>query len=402
MTKTIKVQENGAEVLKEVRGFQYKFMDYIFKGYTGQDHTQVAAAIEKIVERVKEHIPEVKKVVFQSDNATCFASQELIPFIYHMNAEARGNDCPIVTRWIFTEAQTGRGRLDTHFSYLNLILKSFVEDGNDVVLEEHILEEISFRGGVAGTSGVLLNCDNLSGSAIKKKFKTSKIGSRATHEVCWLENKVELYEASGITTPEVVLNKKLAQHKRNELDVQLGNSFTSDKPPLFVQEVNNSSAAAVISDNQMSSKAQSIQQVLLDSGVAHTSSPDFQEINLVTNPTEARSKWAGYPGNNPNKLSQECLVKLKELYDVGKVNKKQKVGAERAHQILLDTLIFNKWDQQLDLTVPKIKAFFQMTPKKMEDAIDTSEIPSDDVDEASRHLIEQEIEISALSMMESE
>ena len=47
VTRTIKVKEDGVEVQKEVGGFQYKFVDYIFKGYAGQDHTQVAAAIQK-------------------------------------------------------------------------------------------------------------------------------------------------------------------------------------------------------------------------------------------------------------------------------------------------------------------------------------------------------------------
>ena len=60
---------------------------------------------------------------------------------------------------MYTEAQTGRGRLDTHFSYLNLILKSFVEDENDILLEEDILEDIYFvnatTGWAVGENGVI-------------------------------------------------------------------------------------------------------------------------------------------------------------------------------------------------------------------------------------------------------
>ena len=41
-----------------------------------------------------------------------------------------------------------------------------------------------------------------------------------------------------------------------------------------------------------------------------------------------------------------------------------------------------------------------MTPKKMEDAINASEIPSGDVDDASRQLVQIELECSALSMMD--
>lgn len=81
ITKMVKVAIYGEEVEKEVGRFQYKFMDYLFKGDAGQDYTQVAAAIEKIVERIHQEYPDAKEIIFQSDNSTCFASQELIPSI---------------------------------------------------------------------------------------------------------------------------------------------------------------------------------------------------------------------------------------------------------------------------------------------------------------------------------
>jgi hypothetical protein len=59
---------------KEASGFQYKFTDYIFKGYAGQDNVQVAAAVEIMVQQVKGRNPSVKSVIIQSDNASCFAS----------------------------------------------------------------------------------------------------------------------------------------------------------------------------------------------------------------------------------------------------------------------------------------------------------------------------------------
>ena len=167
----------------EKKGFVYRFENYAFKGYAGQDNVQVAAAIQQTVKEVKTNYPEIREIIFQSDNATCFASQELIPFIYHLNAKSRTTGAPIISKWIFTEAQTGRGRLDTHFSYINLVLKAFVEDGNDVVLEDHILEALSFRGGIAGTAVLLYNCSNLPSKTLEKKYKSAKVSSRATHEI---------------------------------------------------------------------------------------------------------------------------------------------------------------------------------------------------------------------------
>jgi len=75
----------------------------------------------------------------------------LVPFTNHLNTKSRTTGAPIISKWVFTEAQTGRGRLETHFSYIKSELKAFVEDGSDIVLEDDILEALSFRGGIAGT-----------------------------------------------------------------------------------------------------------------------------------------------------------------------------------------------------------------------------------------------------------
>ena len=37
----------------EVSGFEYLFVDYVTKGYSGQDHVQVAAVIQQAVDKVK-------------------------------------------------------------------------------------------------------------------------------------------------------------------------------------------------------------------------------------------------------------------------------------------------------------------------------------------------------------
>jgi hypothetical protein len=56
----------------------------------------------------------------------------------------------------------------------------------------------------------------------------------------------------------------------------------------------------------------------------------------------------------------------------------------------------------LDLTVPKTKAFFQMTPKNMEDALNYLVIPDEDLDSALRHVAECERECSAQTLMDDE
>ena len=76
---------------------------------------------------------------------------------------------------------------------------------------------------------------------------------------------------------------------------------------------------------------------------------------------------------------------LRELYNIVQNNKNNKVSAYREHEIILYTLLLNKWDQKLDFMIPKIKYFFQITPRIMDESINTSEIPEGDIYEAVRN-----------------
>ena len=195
-------------------GFEYHFFDIVMKGHAGQDNVQVAAALELIVELVHERFPETEDIVLQSDNASCFSSQELIPYVFQMNEELSSKSFPTISKWIFTEAQTGRGRLDTHFSYVNVWFKSFVEDGNDVILEEDIVSALMYRGGLAGTTAVLYNVGEIPSKCLERKFKSSLIGSRATHEIQWDTQYARIYESSNITIPEIIRKDRLKKFKR--------------------------------------------------------------------------------------------------------------------------------------------------------------------------------------------
>ena len=61
----------------------------------------------------------------------------------------------------------------------------------------------------------------------------------------------------------------------------------------------------------------------------------------------------------------------------------------------------DRWDQKLIVTVPKIKTFFQLTPKKMEDTLASHEIEDVDVNDAAVRLVEAERELSAMEMLDA-
>ena len=74
--------------------------------------------------------------------------------------------------------------MDTHFAYLNILFRSFVEDGNDIAVEEDIFSALSFNGGIAGTTTKLINAKNLVSPRISnnKKFACSA-KTRSTHDI---------------------------------------------------------------------------------------------------------------------------------------------------------------------------------------------------------------------------
>ena len=53
---------------REKIGYVYKFENIIFKGYSGQDNVQVAAALKLIIHQVHTNLPDVNEIVMQRDN----------------------------------------------------------------------------------------------------------------------------------------------------------------------------------------------------------------------------------------------------------------------------------------------------------------------------------------------
>ena len=55
------IMEITWKVDEEVSGFGYPFVDYVIKGYSSQDHVQVAAVIQLAVDTVKDPHNAAKK-----------------------------------------------------------------------------------------------------------------------------------------------------------------------------------------------------------------------------------------------------------------------------------------------------------------------------------------------------
>ena len=75
------------------------------------------------------------------------------------------------SRWIVTEAQTGKHDLDTQYSYINKNFQAYLEDDNDILIEYDIVMAISFNGIISGTTAVLVDAKNIFRRRALKKHK---------------------------------------------------------------------------------------------------------------------------------------------------------------------------------------------------------------------------------------
>jgi hypothetical protein len=72
--------------------------------------------MEAFIIYLHEVFPDVRSLVLMSDNASVFSSGEWVPWVIRLT---RKYPFLRISRYMNTEAQTGRDMLDAHFSYLN-------------------------------------------------------------------------------------------------------------------------------------------------------------------------------------------------------------------------------------------------------------------------------------------
>lgn len=67
----------------QTEGLEYHFYDVVVDKYSSQDDLQVLSILDKIIDQIKKDHPAIKELVLGSDNASCLASHDNIPFIHH-------------------------------------------------------------------------------------------------------------------------------------------------------------------------------------------------------------------------------------------------------------------------------------------------------------------------------
>lgn len=95
------------------------YLDQICENDNKQDKFAVISLVEAILLELKRHHPQIRKVIFQSDNAGCYQNSMhlyLFPYLSYIHGIQ-------IDRFVHTETQDGKSLLDAHFARLDLIHK---------------------------------------------------------------------------------------------------------------------------------------------------------------------------------------------------------------------------------------------------------------------------------------
>ena len=140
--------------------------DLVFEQFSTQNNLQVFAALQVLIPYIKKFYPQIQELNLLSDNASCFASHDGIPFFHYLNQKLTQSyhppQIPIkVRRWMYTEASTGKDEEDTHFSFINTLFHSYVLDGNNILTEKDMFMALTFSGGIKSSHVILIDAKEL-------------------------------------------------------------------------------------------------------------------------------------------------------------------------------------------------------------------------------------------------
>ncbi|OWY94385.1 hypothetical protein PHMEG_00035905 [Phytophthora megakarya] len=111
--------------------------------------------VEAVHIRLRQDIPGMKRLVLQSDNATCYQNI-LIPLVLPYFSAAYG---VYMVRFIHTKSQNGKGILDAHFAGSMGVLWAWVREENNCIAPTQAVIGLKSHGGLPNTVVELVHHD---------------------------------------------------------------------------------------------------------------------------------------------------------------------------------------------------------------------------------------------------
>jgi hypothetical protein len=161
-----------------------------------QDAFQVQTVLESVLARVSELVPEASKVVIVSDNGAALSNKQNLQYAWSRNRNKWGTPLTVV-RWLFFESQCGKTILDTHFSFVGIMIRNFARCVRAVSNHKDVFDACTYQG-IDGTTTVLLDFDreDINGADDDEKNTVTITGIRKTHDVVFHADSIDLHDHS--------------------------------------------------------------------------------------------------------------------------------------------------------------------------------------------------------------
>jgi hypothetical protein len=346
--------------------FLYHFIDVVMKNVTSQKAVNLYPGIECILHEVKT-THNVSSVYIVSDNAGAFSAFAHIPFVHSLNQQP--NKYPFTKMWLFSEAQCGKSMLDTHFSFVNIQLKRALLNNVNYTNEVGLYEALTFDGGIKGSCVFLVTELDSAEKVFHQCLLISKQsgflkGIRSIHTFDFSNTtEITVHHQTGLS-PVLTVNVTgwSTFEVTSHVDVdKVGRS--ADARPLRVRP-KKKNAETSIGDDQTFGRVlhESIQTTMLhlNSTSATSQAQDThqpQELESNSNPFISHH-WAAKTSRTWVKADEYIKAILKQRFDSGVTNKKNRVTAEVATQELKNGLLKKVWDKRCMYTVGKVKSIY--------------------------------------------
>jgi hypothetical protein len=182
---------------------EVEFYDAVLANTRTQGARELKPTLLCIIREIASQHPRLKEVIIISDNAGAFSSASNLPFVYALNKGQVGD--LQIRAWAYTEAQTGKSFLDTHFSFVNRQLHKAIVRGGSFLNPDELYDSLTEGGGIKATTTLLVEIDNETATAlhsrcaelpgVKEKLKK---GFRAVHLVHFAADCVSVHKQTGL------------------------------------------------------------------------------------------------------------------------------------------------------------------------------------------------------------
>ena len=161
-----------------------------------------------------------------------------------------------------------------------------MQDDDEILIEDDMMKDISFNGGIYGTTAVIVDEDNLFGKrSLKKNIFKIRFGARETHELCWRKDSVEITKSSNVSVPEIIPLTRLQKYTNNDLFVNVVSRINSVKSELWLKE-GGDEEPSLDPTYDISNKTACYLVALQNIGIAKNNTEEIIEFETATCPQD--------------------------------------------------------------------------------------------------------------------